>query len=138
MSFYIVRTIENQLMVGFFNAQNTATLFDVVDEEVDPFACEYLKLPNGSGVFLDGHVREQAPEELEDGEAPDIVATITGENGSESGRVSEAVMDALQEKSWKQFTRGDFERAYGIDLTQLGSEEKVKSFGAHMGLNIPA
>ena len=47
MNVYLVRLIEEQEIVGVFAAKNISNLFDLVDECVSPYDCEYARLPEG-------------------------------------------------------------------------------------------
>ena len=49
MNVYLVRLIEDQEIVGVFAAKNISNLFDLVDECVSPYDCEYAKLPEEIG-----------------------------------------------------------------------------------------
>ena len=52
MNVYLVRLIEEQEIVGVFAAKNINNLYDLVDECVSPYECEYAKLPEGGLCWL--------------------------------------------------------------------------------------
>ncbi|MCP1915898.1 hypothetical protein J2R96_008378 [Bradyrhizobium elkanii] len=47
MPIYLVRTIKNKDLVGIFAAPNVMELAFLIDEALDPDACEYQRLPPG-------------------------------------------------------------------------------------------
>ena len=51
-STFIVRNANTRQLVGLFCARRSNDLFSLLDERVDPFACEYLELVPGEGLFV--------------------------------------------------------------------------------------
>jgi hypothetical protein len=76
MRVFFVRVIRTRESVGIYAAESIAQLFDMVDEQCDPGACEYVTLPPG-GIMLNTKA-----EEVEAGE--DAVYEIAGACPSES------------------------------------------------------
>lgn len=51
MNMYIVRLKENKCLVGFYYADDTEILFDLVDELCDPFECEFVECDLACGMY---------------------------------------------------------------------------------------
>lgn len=51
MPTYLVRTIKKHDLVGIFVAPNVADLAWLIDEVLDPAACEYQRLPPGGIIW---------------------------------------------------------------------------------------
>ncbi len=48
---FLVRNVDTRQMVGLFCARHSNELFYLIDEQTDPFDCEYLELNAGEGLF---------------------------------------------------------------------------------------
>lgn len=138
MPAYIVRTIEALRLVGFFVARDPSALFGIVDEELDPCTCEYFKLNNDDGVFLDG----QFTAETEDGLGPEdsdeellVFLRAVPEEDVTEPRLSDSLGRRLDRKrSWTAFTSKQFQEYFGIspDLPP----EHLKVIGAIAGVAV--
>ena len=69
MKTYYVRLKENKEPVGMFVVGDLSDLFDVLDEQMNPFRCEFTKMTVG-GLFIGGSEYKSCYE-YEDGEEPD-------------------------------------------------------------------
>ena len=128
MPTYLVRTQELQRLVGMFVAADAAALFNVVDEELDPFACEFVVLDKhgACGLFMDGYCRNTVDEEdpklkyvaIEEDHDADVTF------GKFAIRLSEQIIIDLPttKKGWKSFTRRDYSRAFGVPMKKLTAE----------------
>ncbi len=48
---FLVRNADTRQTVGLFCARHSNELFCLIDEQSDPFECEYLELNAGEGLF---------------------------------------------------------------------------------------
>jgi hypothetical protein len=60
---FLVRNAATRQIVGLFCARRSNELFSLLDEQVDPFECEYLELVSGEGLFF-GDAGSQTSEAL--------------------------------------------------------------------------
>lgn len=138
MNTYFVRVIENQRVVGIIAAESSVQLFDVVDEDLDPFSCEYFKLEPGEGLFFDGQFTFEPDEE--DRRRRPWVGIEPMPEGKDAGmHFSEALAQGVNEakRRWKKFTETDYRQAYGFGPKSKTSSEKVAVIGMLMGINVP-
>jgi len=113
MTTYLVRTTESKRMIGVFAAEDSAQLFYVVDEALDPFRCEYLRLTAGEGVFMDGqfteHFAEPKPDTLEV-EVDDVELKDAPTEDRRELQASLKLANRLlveEDFGWREFTRAD-------------------------------
>lgn len=138
MPAYIVRTIENLRLVGLFVARDPSALFGIVDEELDPCACEYFKLNNDDGVFLDGQFTAETADGLgpEDSDAePSVFLRTVPEEDVTAPSFSETLGRRLdQKRTWTAFTSKHFVEHFNIPLDL--SPAKLKVLGARAGVAV--
>lgn len=118
MPAYIVRTIETLRLVGVFVARNPSELFAVVDEVLCAGQCEYFKLNNDEGVFLDGQFTaeaECAESPLEEGAKLYVHLRAVPEAEATPPEFSERLAQRLDRgRSWTAFTDTNFAEAFGL------------------------
>jgi hypothetical protein len=113
MTTYLVRTIESKRMIGIFSAGDSAQLFFAVDEALDPFRCEYLRLTAGEGVFMDGQFKEHFAEPTPDTVEVEVDDIELKDAPSEDRRELQASLKlanrllAEEDFGWREFTRAD-------------------------------
>lgn len=66
MPAYLVRTIDDHDLVGFFYADEMDELLIIIDECLDPVDCEYIELPAG-GIYWESPA-VPVPLEVKDGD----------------------------------------------------------------------
>ena len=109
MATYLVRLQESNELVGIFWADNLKALGWLIDEAVDPFICEYKKLPYG-GIFWPNPIDVTIPlddscfsaDEDDDNFDPDPVGDALKIAGvpSLSGDLYD---DLFSNKGWKKY-----------------------------------
>lgn len=52
-STFLVREARTRRLIGMFCARRSNDLFVLLDEQTDPFECEYLELRAGEGLFIE-------------------------------------------------------------------------------------
>lgn len=117
MTTYLVRTIDSKRLIGVFAAEDSAQLFYVVDEALDPFRCEYLRLVAGEGVFMDGqfteHFAETKPDtievEVDDIELKDVPCDDRRELQASLKLANRLLVE--EDFGWREFTRVDANNA---------------------------
>lgn len=113
MTTYLVRTIESKRMIGVFAAEDSAQLFFAVDEALDPFRCEFLRLVAGEGVFMDGQFTEQFAEPKPDTVEVEVVDIELKDAPTEDRREMQASLKLAnrllveEDFGWREFTRAD-------------------------------
>lgn len=82
MKVYFVRLKSDKSPIGFFMVTSISDLFYHVDEELDPFACEYCSILETGGMFCF--------------DKPSLCESW------------DAVMSGIDKKSWKEFTENPY------------------------------
>jgi len=113
MTTYLVRTIESKRLIGVFAAGTSAQLFQVVDEMLDPFQCEFLHLVAGEGVFVDAQFTETFAEPKShtiEVEVVDIELLDTNANDRREVQATAPLASRLlseEDFGWKEFSKTD-------------------------------
>lgn len=128
---YLVKTEETQQLVGIFCAKDSSQLFDLVDQDLDPFACVYLKLQTGDGLFLDGEFVVAKDDDY-------TYTRIDGKPDSQV-RMTEELYDRMPtgKRGWRKFTASDFSRAFGLPLKVVKDPAMRSKFKEIMDLAVP-
>lgn len=126
MATYIVRTIDTLRLVGIFVAKTPNALYCLVDNELEPSTCEYLKLQEGEGLHIDaqftGDMRDDGTGEGEEVLYVDIETVDDPEEPRFTDRLAERLDKG---RSWTPFTTEQFAQVFGIPLAKLADAGRV-------------
>lgn len=133
---YLVRTKDTKRLVGVFAASSPAGLFNIVDEELDPFSCEYFQMHPGHGLFVDGQF-----ETRKDVESVEFTTIEPLDVLQASGvRMTEQLdLDIpAGARGWHAFTKKNLAAAFGVPVKYLDTPPAKALLEGNLGIYKPA
>jgi hypothetical protein len=132
---YLVRTKDTKQLVGVFAATNPAELFNIVDEELDPFSCEFFEMQSGDGLFMDGQFVTHTDIE----EVTCVTIEPTDVLHSSGIRMTEQLDLAIPDlpNAWHSFTKHNLAAAFGLPLAALDNPKVMAVFQGQLGIYAP-
>lgn len=132
---YLVRTKDTQRLVGVFAASCPADLFNIVDEELDPFSCEYFEMQDGHGLFMDGQFVTQRDVENIECLTIEPVDILQASGVRMTEQLDLDIPTAAS--GWKTFTRKNLAAAFGVPAGTLDDPKVKELFQGQLGIYAP-